>query len=189
MSTEDLKCCPFCGGEADPQRFGNRDGGASYAVWCYSCLISTPWMHGDDGKQRAIEAWNRRAAPAAGTGKDAARLADGYESGFFVSDPRDGYAQFTLHYKTAAQAEAAYMLVTSIIDSAIGTRAKVRSDTARLDFMIEQECQIEHIDRISAAPLYRVRWPWEEREMRTWSATPREAIDAAIAAKEPPCGS
>lgn len=61
-----------------------------------------------------------RAAPAAGTvGKDAGRLADGYESGFFASDPRDGYAQFTLHYKTATQAEAAYMLVTSIIDAAI----------------------------------------------------------------------
>jgi hypothetical protein len=63
------------------------------------------------------------AAPAAGTvEKDAERLADGYESGFFASDPRDGYAQFTLHYKTATQAEAAYMLVTSIIDAAIEAR-------------------------------------------------------------------
>lgn len=62
-------------------------------------------------------------------------------------------------------------------------------DTARLDFMIAEECQIEHVDRIGPPPFYRVRWPWEEREMRAWSATPREAIDAAIAAKEPPCGS
>jgi hypothetical protein len=54
--------------------------------------------------------------------------------------------------------------------------------------MIEQECQIEHMTRPGAAALYRVRWPWEQREMRAWSATPREAIDAAIAAKEPPCG-
>ena len=89
MSTEELKCCPFCGGKADPQRFGNRDGGASYAVWCNSCHISTPWMHGDDGEQRAIATWNRRApssnspefdgirsaAPAAGTEKDAEPIA------------------------------------------------------------------------------------------------------------------
>ena len=74
MSTEELKPCPFCGGSAKSQRFGNRDGGASYAVWCNSCHISTAWMRVDDGGQRAIAAWNRRAAPAAGTVKDAARL-------------------------------------------------------------------------------------------------------------------
>jgi Lar family restriction alleviation protein len=70
MSTEELAGCPFCGGTPASQRFGNRDGGASYAVWCDSCHISTAWMHGDDGEQRAIAAWNRRAAPAAGTVKD-----------------------------------------------------------------------------------------------------------------------
>lgn len=87
MSTEEIQCCPFCGGDAASQRFGNRDGGASYAVWCNACHISTPWMHGDDGEQRAIAAWNQReskqnsssnsssncAAPAAGTEKDAER--------------------------------------------------------------------------------------------------------------------
>jgi Lar family restriction alleviation protein len=63
-----LQPCPFCGGTASAQRFGNRDGGASFAVWCDSCHISTAWMHGDDGAHRAIEAWNRR--PSASIGED-----------------------------------------------------------------------------------------------------------------------
>jgi hypothetical protein len=53
--------------------------------------------------------------------------------------------------------------------------------------MITEECQIEHMDRVGAAPLYRVRWPWEAKQMRAWSPSGREAIDVAIAAKEPPC--
>ena len=115
MSTEELKGCPFCG---QPDR-------AQHLPTCWFLLR-------DIGASRArlADAWNRRAAPAAGT----------------------------------------------------------ENDTERLDFMIEQECQIEHMTRPGAAALYRVRWPWEQREMRAWSATPREAIDAAIAAKEPPCG-
>ena len=67
--------------------------------------------------------------------------------------------------------------------------AGTEKDAERLDFMITEECQIEHIARLGAAPYYRVRWPWEGKQMRDWSATPREAIDAAIAAKEPPCSS
>jgi hypothetical protein len=66
---------------------------------------------------------------------------------------------------------------------------RLRTDTARLDFMITDECQIERMDRIGAAPLYRLRWPWLEEQQAEWSATPREAIDEAIAAKEPPCSS
>jgi len=38
---------------------------------------------------------------------------------------------------------------------------RLRADAARLDFMITEECQIEHIARLGAAPYYRVRWPWE----------------------------
>ena len=67
--------------------------------------------------------------------------------------------------------------------------AGTEKDTARLDFMITEECQIEHMDRPGADPLYRVRWPWGDISQRDWSATPREAIDTAIAAKEPPCSS
>ena len=67
--------------------------------------------------------------------------------------------------------------------------AGTEKDTARLDFMITEECQIEHIDRVGAGPVYRVRWPWTYAQQSEWSATPRDAIDKAIAAKEPPCGS
>jgi hypothetical protein len=63
----------------------------------------------------------RQPAAPADDAQDASRLADGYESGFFASSPQDGDGQFTLHYKTAAQAEAAYMLVTGIIDAAMST--------------------------------------------------------------------
>ena len=145
MSTEELKCCPFCGGKAAPQRFGNRDGGASYAVWCNSCHISTPWMHGDDGEQRAVATWTRRM-------------------------PNSNSPEFD-GIRSAAPA------------------AGPEKDTARLNFMIAEECQIEHIDRIGDAPVYRVRWPWKQAQMRYWHVTAREAIDEAISAKEPPCSS
>jgi hypothetical protein len=68
---------------------------------------------------------------------------------------------------------------------------RLRADAERLDFMITEECQIEHMTRPGAAPLYRVRWPWEEAQMRYWHPTAREAIDAAIEAnngRSPSCG-
>lgn len=62
--------------------------------------------------------------------------------------------------------------------------AGTEKDTTRLDFMIEQECQIEHMDRPGAAPLYRVRWPWTYAQQNEWSESGREAIDAAIASSK-----
>jgi hypothetical protein len=62
-------------------------------------------------------------------------------------------------------------------------------DAKRLDFMIDEQCQIDRMDRPGSVPLYRVRWPWTEEEYRFWSGTGRDAIDAAIEAKEAPCGS
>lgn len=67
--------------------------------------------------------------------------------------------------------------------------ADTAKDSARLDFMIAEECQIERMDRPGTVPLYRLRWPWTEEHYRYWSGTGRDAIDAAIEAKEPPCGS
>lgn len=58
------------------------------------------------------------------------------------------------------------------------------ADTLRLDFMISEECQIEHLDLPGKAPLYRVRWPYLEEHQREWSASPREAIDAAMRATQ-----
>jgi hypothetical protein len=56
-------------------------------------------------------------------------------------------------------------------------------DAERLDYMITEECQIEHMDRPGAPPLYRVRWPWREEHQSEWSKSGREAIDAAIVRK------
>jgi hypothetical protein len=49
--------------------------------------------------------------------------------------------------------------------------------------MITEECQIEHMTRPGATPLYRVRWPWSEEHQREWSKSGREAIDAVIGKK------
>jgi len=156
MSTEELKPCPFCG---QPDR-------AQHLPTCWFLLR-------DIGASRArlAEAWNRRAAPAAGTEKDAlAALNELAEEAHANGNDWDGCIVPLVNRVRAA------------------IEAGTAKDTERLDFMIAEECQIEHIDRVGPPPFYRVRWPWEERQMRVWSATPREAIDAAIAAKEPPCG-
>lgn len=60
---------------------------------------------------------------------------------------------------------------------------RLRADAARIDFMITDECQIERMDRIGTAPVYRVRWPWLEEQQAEWSASGRDAIDAAIEAR------
>lgn len=49
---DDLKQCPFCGGEAETL------GGAYYWVWCKSCGVETKGFH---HKWQAVDAWNRRA--------------------------------------------------------------------------------------------------------------------------------
>jgi hypothetical protein len=85
---------------------------------------------------------------------------------------------------TAANALIAYI-------DAWGARlaGEAAKDAKRLDFMIDEQCQIDRMDRPGSVPLYRVRWPWTEEEYRFWSGTGRDAIDAAIEAKEAPCGS
>lgn len=64
-------------------------------------------------------------------------LRDGYASGFFASGPDDGDHRFTLHYDTAEQAEAAFMAVTSAIESsAPGTpEAPTEVEKALLELM------------------------------------------------------
>lgn len=52
-NSEDLKPCPFCGGEAVAYRFGT-----GYMVKCLECAISTLC---ENTKSEAIEAWNKRA--------------------------------------------------------------------------------------------------------------------------------
>lgn len=54
MSLEELKPCPFCGGEAELQ----ENNGIEYAVICQRCFCRTEWcvLY----KQDAITAWNTR---------------------------------------------------------------------------------------------------------------------------------
>lgn len=53
----DLLPCPFCGGEAEIEQYGDRRKSTIYAcLWC-SCKLETgeEWGHGT--------AWNTRAKP------------------------------------------------------------------------------------------------------------------------------
>ena len=55
--SEELKPCPFCGGEASIRHFAFHSG-AKYHVVCESCLcsVSYEWT-----PEEAAEAWNTRA--------------------------------------------------------------------------------------------------------------------------------
>lgn len=54
---DELKPCPFCGGEAKISHYDNRS-----AVICMSCLNQTG-AYDDCNDAKAIIAWNRRAVP------------------------------------------------------------------------------------------------------------------------------
>jgi hypothetical protein len=47
------------------------------------------------------------------------QAAIGYESGFFSSSPNDLEGRFVLHYGTPAEAESAFLALTTAIESAI----------------------------------------------------------------------
>jgi hypothetical protein len=125
MSTEELKCCPFCGGKAEmkykpsrykPDSYGHEAG--EYSVKCTKCGITTA-SFGDEGyaidngifsiaeqaKMNAAEVWNRRAASAAGTAeKDATYyvlksiIEDGYLSD---TNTARGHAAIEAHTKAS----------------------------------------------------------------------------------------
>ncbi len=57
--SEELKPCPFCGGEARFETYG----GTACAVVCQTCGCGTPTMRLDDG-MIAADLWNRRAERA-----------------------------------------------------------------------------------------------------------------------------
>lgn len=59
MSEAKLKPCPFCGGEVtvDYNEYTNKYSIACGNLKCILCVQTLPY----DTKERAIEAWNRRA--------------------------------------------------------------------------------------------------------------------------------
>lgn len=54
-----LKPCPFCGGEAEKKKYFFQHK-LVYVVMCGGCGSRSP-MFLEEAKERAIEAWNRRA--------------------------------------------------------------------------------------------------------------------------------
>ena len=60
MPNEELKPCPFCGGEADFAKVGyqDRDDIIEPYVFCKNCHTLSGWYK---TKEEAKTAWNRRA--------------------------------------------------------------------------------------------------------------------------------
>ena len=57
---EELRCCPFCGAKAQLEQGMER----VYPIWrvkCTSDQCGAEIAFGENFKERAIEAWNRRA--------------------------------------------------------------------------------------------------------------------------------
>ena len=57
---EELKPCPFCGRSGDPWGPELQEGSGHFNVHCLSCYASAGSYDGPDGRQLAIDAWNRR---------------------------------------------------------------------------------------------------------------------------------
>ena len=58
MDKQELKPCPFCGGEAEIYENNIIKSLPSYRVFCANCYSRTYGMY--DKLDDAIEAWNRR---------------------------------------------------------------------------------------------------------------------------------
>ena len=63
--SEQLKPCPFCGGNAEQNEWSRRGGGTGYGVFCYNLCVrlenERSLSDGYDTEEEAINAWNTRA--------------------------------------------------------------------------------------------------------------------------------
>ena len=61
--TNELKPCPFCGGEAVEDSYITNPHITYGTGWigCRSCRVAMTYVKGDYGRKLAIKAWNRRA--------------------------------------------------------------------------------------------------------------------------------
>jgi Lar family restriction alleviation protein len=58
--SEELKPCPFCGGEAASVTYPGDGRGQSYAVNCIACGVNNRGRVGWPTNEEAASAWNRR---------------------------------------------------------------------------------------------------------------------------------
>jgi len=56
-------------------------------------------------------------------------------------------------------------------------------DAERLDYLVEEGCQIENLT-LQSGTRYRLHWPDSGEAQSDWFDTPRAAIDRAMAGKE-----
>lgn len=70
----ELKPCPFCGGEGVVQEHVFHGYSSTYGVVCFDCCAETKQFFTD--KKVAIRAWNRRTADANGQKEVSDTLAD-----------------------------------------------------------------------------------------------------------------
>lgn len=111
--SEELKPCPFCGGNAESRMYDNE-----WFVQCIQCFNSTAADHQQEAD--AVAAWNRRAQPAEAEGADVVAFLmepDMYEP--YVSLRRDSSCQGSIEpLMTVAQHLAALSAVTAERDAA-----------------------------------------------------------------------
>lgn len=67
--SEELKPCPFCGGEVKTDRSSNIIG---FQVYCAPCRIQTAW---ERTMEEAARRWNRRVTAASSSGSASADTA------------------------------------------------------------------------------------------------------------------
>lgn len=116
MAETELKPCPFCGGRACPSDSYDED--ARWLVLCLRCRNGTAFYV---IKERAIDAWNTRAADIAPAGELVSRaedLAEGLTSQLFEVE---GFGDYT----NTQQREGVYEMVLQTLKLVLPPVARV----------------------------------------------------------------
>lgn len=58
-----------------------------------------------------------------------------------------------------------------------------KKDAERLDWLADQEAQVQSMNKARGDPVYRIGWPDDGEYRFDWHSNPREAIDAAMEKK------
>ncbi|NYT81412.1 hypothetical protein H0A70_07905 [Alcaligenaceae bacterium] len=55
-----------------------------------------------------------------------------------------------------------------------------KRDAERMDWLADQEAQVQSMNKARGDPVYRIGWPDDGEYRFDWHSSPREAIDAAM---------